>query len=212
MFTYKEKILYNYIVREIIQKGRSNMKKVRSLLIILLVAVLVIPFSVRAEKETETEKEETTKEPVKVYLFRGEGCGYCASALEWFDSIEEEYGDYFDIVSYEVWYDTENQALMEEVAAFKGDNASGVPYILVGEYSYPNGFAADTALDSSSDKTMGDQLIERILEVYESDERYDVMTELNNKPDYSGIVGTVAIILIAGITAFAIVSRIQNKN
>ena len=145
-------------------------------------------------------------------MFRGEGCGYCEAALEWFDSIEKEYGDYFDVVSYEVWYDTTNKELMEEVSTFKGDNATGVPYILVGKYSYPNGFAADTAIDSSTDKTMGDELLERILEIYESDNRYDVMVELNNKPDYSGVVGTVAIVLIVAIGAFTIVSRIQNKD
>lgn len=188
------------------------MKKLKSILLVLLVALLIIPFNVSAEKDKDKEKEEAKKEPVKVYLFRGEGCGYCEAALKWFDSIEKEYGDYFDIVSYEVWYDTANQELMKEVAEFRGDEATGVPYIIVGNYSYPNGFAADTAVQSDSKKTMGDELIERILEIYESDNRYDVMTEMNNKPDYSGIVGTVAIIIIVAVGAFTIVSRIQNKD
>ena len=59
----------------------------------------------------------------------------------------------------------------------------GVPYIIVGKYTYPNGFGADTKLSDNSDKTMGDQLIERILEIYQSDNRYDVMEDLNNKKD-----------------------------
>lgn len=183
------------------------MKKIKNLLLILLMVVTILPFNVKAE----TKKPEANREPVKVYVFRGETCGYCKAALEWFNSIEEEYGDYFDIVDYEVWNNEENHELMEEVASLKGDNASGVPYILVGNYSYPNGFGADTVVDSSSGKTMGDQMIERILEVYESDNRYDVMYELNNKPDYSMVVGIVAGIGIAGLVAVAVVSRRQNR-
>ena len=58
---------------------------------------------------------------------------------------------------------------------------------------------------------MGDQLIERILEIYQSDNRYDVMEDLNNKKDYSAVVATGAIIIIAGLAVVAIVSRKQNQ-
>ena len=183
------------------------MKKLKSLLVMLLVMMVFIPFNVCAEDK----KPEANKEPVKVYVFRGETCGYCKAALEWFESIEDEYGDYFDLVTYEVWNDSNNQKLMEEVASFKGDNASGVPYILVGEYSYPNGFAADTKVDSSSDKTMGDELIERILKIYESDNRYDVMEAMNNKPNYDTVVGVVSVVIIVGLVAMAIITRKNSK-
>lgn len=183
------------------------MKKIKNLLLVLLVVMTVLPFNVKAE----TEKPEANKEPVNVYLFRGETCHYCEAALEWFNSIEEEYGDYFNLVDYEVWYSEENSKLMEEVAELQGDTASGVPYIIVGKYSYPNGFAADSIADSTTEQTMGDQLIERILEEYESDNRYDVMVEVNNKPDYSNIVGIVSIVVIAGLVIVAVISRKQNN-
>lgn len=182
------------------------MKKIKNLLVILLVMMIAFPFNVKAE----TEKPEANKEQVKIYMFYGNGCQYCEAALEWFESIEEEYGDYFDLVKYEVWYDTENQELMEKVANFKGDTASGVPYILLGKYSYPNGFANDTQVSSDSEQTMGEQLIERVLEEYESDERYDVMVEINNQPDHSNIVGIVAVVVIAGLVVVAVISRRQN--
>lgn len=183
------------------------MKKLKSLLVVLLIMMIAIPFGVKADNELP----EVGKEPVKVYMFRGETCAYCEAALEWLDSIEEEYGDYFDLVDYEVWYSTENQELMEEVAEIMGDTASGVPYIIVGEYSYPNGFASDSVSDSNTDQTMGEELIERILEIYESDNRYDVMEELNNKPNYNNVVGIVALVIIGGLVAITIITRRQSR-
>lgn len=182
------------------------MKKLKSLLVILLIMMIAFPFSVKAK-----ENPEKGKEPVKVYFFHGSTCGYCQAAFKWFETIEKEYGDYYDIVDYEVWGNTENQELMEEVASIMGDTASGVPYIIVGDYSYPNGFASDTIVDEKTKKTMGDELIEQILEVYESDNRYDVMTKIKEKPDYSNVVGIVAGVIIVGLVAVAVISRKQNS-
>lgn len=181
------------------------MKKLKRLLLVLLIMMMAFPFYVKAD-----EKKEQEKEPVKVYLFRSNTCGYCEAAMEWFGSIEEEYGKYFDLIDYEV-SSQENSQLWSEVATTMGDTASGVPYMVVGKYSYPNGFAADNVINSTSDETMGDQLIERIMEIYESDARYDVMKELNNKPDYSNIVGIVSIVVIAGLAVVAIITRRNSR-
>lgn len=184
------------------------MKKLKKLLFVLLIMFTLIPFGVMAEEE---KKEEVQKEPVKLYIFHGSTCQYCLATFEWFDTIEEEYGDYFDVVDYEVWGSQENASLMEEVSDVMGDSASGVPYIIVGNYSYPNGFAADTVVDEESGKTMGNELIEHILEVYESDDRYDVMAEIANKPDYSNVVGIVALTVIVGFGVMVVVARRQSK-
>ncbi len=182
------------------------MKKLRNLILILVIMLLALPFSVKAEKEeTQTEKE-----PVKVYLFHSTSCGYCKAALAWFESIEKEYGKYFDLVEYEVSSD-ENSALWQEVATMMGDTPSGVPYMVVGEHSYPNGFASDTVINTETKETMGDQLIDRIMEIYESDNRYDVMYNINNKPSYDGVVTIVAVVIIAGIVAMAVITRRNNN-
>ena len=181
------------------------MKKLKSLLVILLIMVVALPFNVKAEETKEKEKE-----PVNVYLFRSNTCGYCEAALEWFKSIEEEYGKYFDLVDYEVSSE-ENYTLWTEVAEVMGDSVGGVPYIVVGDYSYPNGFAADSQVDSESEKNMGDELIERVLEIYENDDRYDVMKEINNKPNYNNVVGIVAIVIIVGLVAVAVITRRQSR-
>ena len=93
---------------------------------------------------------------VAVYLFRGEGCPHCQEAEEWFDSIEEEYGDLFEVVDYEVWHSQENSELMEAVAKSRGDSGSGVPYIIIGNKSW-EGFKND----------YGPEMLDEIKSVYE---------------------------------------------
>lgn len=180
------------------------MKKLKSLLVVLLMTMIVYPFNVKAE----TEKPEENKEPVKIYIFRSNSCQHCINTMNFLEEMKEEYGDYYEVKDYEV-SSLENSQLFEEVATFMGDTAEGVPYIVVGKYTYPNGFEPDSKANET--QTMGEQLIERILEIYESDNRYDVMEAINNKPDYSAIVGVGAVIVIVGLVAVAVISRRQNS-
>ncbi len=101
------------------------MKKIKYLLLTLAM-LIIIPFNTQA----------ASKEPINVHIFRGEGCGYCAAALEFFDSIEDEYGQYFNLVEHEVWNDTDNATLMTEVASYFGETVNGVPYIVIGEKTF----------------------------------------------------------------------------
>jgi glutaredoxin len=71
-----------------------------------------------------------------IYFFRGEGCSHCAEAEAWFESIKEEYGKYFIIKDYETWYNQENAELMKKVAKARGEEANGVPYIIIGDKSW----------------------------------------------------------------------------
>ncbi len=180
------------------------MKKLKSLIMILLTITVLLPFNVFAEDE----KPEAGKEPVNIYIFRSDTCQHCINTMNFLSEIEEEYGDYFDVYDYEV-SNLENSELYQEVAEFMGDTAGGVPYIVIGKYTYPNGFEPDSQANET--QTMGEQLIERILEIYESDDRYDVMEAIKNKPDYSNIVGIAAIVLIGGLVVVAVVSRRQNS-
>ena len=192
------------------------MKKVKSLFISLIAVLLVIPFSVFADEK---------KDPVPVYLFHGSTCPHCLETIEWFESIEEEYGDYFDLIKYEVWENETNAQFMQEVAAKQGDEVSGVPYLIVGEYSFPNGFGPDSPVDSTG-KTMADDMIEKIMETYDAEERVDIMDGLENIPTpdkpaakkeekkngtNDAIVGTVTVLIIGGVVAAAIFVRKSNK-
>ena len=103
--------------------------------LLLIIGMFMLPFMVNAEVKPDHEIDENSNE-VKLYIFRGEGCPHCEEALEWLDSIEKEYGDKFQVISYEVWYNSDNSEYMEEVAKARGENPSGVPYIIIGDKTW----------------------------------------------------------------------------
>ena len=168
------------------------MKNLKILALVLAV-FLVLPLAVFADEATEE---------VNVYLFRGEGCPHCAEAEEWFKSIEDEYGDLFNVVDYETWYDQDNAELMQRVAEARGEEAKGVPYIIVGNKSW-NGFAEDYE----------DEILSEIQEVSKQSvsDRYDIMKLLpslekeKDKPKSSSdVLALIIILLVAGGLGFGI--------
>jgi len=162
---------------------------------------LLMPTFVLAEDGEEKEK----KSPVLVYEFYGETCPHCAALNEWFDSIEEEYGDYFDLVKYETYNSKANNTLMGLVADHFGEEANGVPYIVVGEHTM-SGFSEESA----------DELLGYIMEEYEKEEseRSDVVAyviaESGWKPDdksFDLIVGIVGVVIFVGLVFIVIKAR-----
>ena len=173
-------------------------------LVLLLLMILIVPFSVFAEEE----KKEDSKE-VKVYFFRGEGCSHCAEANEWFKSIEDEYGDRFEIVDYETWYDEDNSELMQKIAKARGeeDRATGVPYIIIGDKSWV-GFADDykEEIKSQIDTEYGKEI----------KDRYDVMELMGNvKKDEdksSDVVTLIIVLLVVGGIGYGIYKAREKTN
>lgn len=160
---------------------------------VLVLCLLFIPSSVFAEtktynkmnlEETFRAEAEITKEletpfkydlsgyketddQITIYLFRGNGCSYCNKFLTFLNSIVGEYGKYFKLESYEVWYDKTNNKLLNKVADFLEVDAGGVPYIVIGDQVFP-GYASeyDEAIKSA------------IVELYNSSDRFDVFVEM----------------------------------
>lgn len=153
------------------------------------------------EIENINEDYEENDKQITVYLFRGKGCSHCREFLTFLNSISEEYGKYFRVVAFEVWNDSANNELMKQVAEKLGQEAGGVPFIVIGDKTF-GGYA------SSYD----DQIKDAIKSLYEQskDKRYDVLAKLNEKPDTTVsniIVGTVTVLIIGGIVATKIVNK-----
>lgn len=141
---------------------------------------------------------------VNVYLFRGSTCSHCFDAVTFFASITKEYGEYFNLRSYEVWNNTDNADLMTKVGEKLGDEVSGVPYIVVGKKSW-SGFT----------DSYGDEIKNEIKSQYEKDksDRYDVLTELNQKSSKStssDIIAIIIIILVVGGITIGIIQTRKN--
>ena len=129
----------------------------KKILTVLLVMVMVLPTFVFAKSNKYIEKYKTMnfKETLKdesitlenktykendkqitIYLFRGKGCPHCEDFLNFLNSISPEYGKYFKLVSFEVWYDKTNSELMSNVGKFLDKDIAGVPFIIIGDKTY----------------------------------------------------------------------------
>lgn len=183
------------------------MKNTKFLLLIIM-SVLLIPFGVFAEGEaTDTSTTGENDNKVNVYFFRGEGCSHCAEAEKFFESIKEEYGQYFNLVDYETWYNTDNASLLEKVGDYLDQDIQGVPFIIIGKQTW-NGYASD----------YDDAIKAAIKEEFAKDvkSRDDVIaavasndTSKKENKDYTSDIVTVIImvLVVAGITTGIIYAR-----
>lgn len=134
------------------------MKKKIVLFLIVLFSFMLIPINTNAAKN----------EKATVYLFRGKGCGYCRALLTFLNEINGEYGDMYELVSYEAWNNQDNYELMGSISKFLEQPAQGVPYLIIGKEVFP-GYA----------DIYDEQIKTAIKNLYETDKnkRYDVFEE-----------------------------------
>ena len=195
------------------------MKKIITiLLLVLLLPTMVLAAETKSQTLAETLDSEEIKanldnykdgeNKVPVYLFRGQGCSHCHEFLEFVASdLVKEYGDKFELISYEVWNNKENANLMEEVSEYLDDDANGVPYIIIGEKTY-NGYS----------ESMNDKIKTAIDDLYKSEERYDILTEIKEHPKAKKQVkkqdstSVVVFIIFASIAIIALVVNSMKKN
>lgn len=113
------------------------MKVIKKIFIsVILTFILLIPLNIKAEEKA-----------VNVYMFYGKTCPHCESAYEYLNSIKDKYN--LKIYRYEVWYDSDNQKLMKDVADYLDVNVSGVPFTIIDNTSisgYSEGVTDDTYL------------------------------------------------------------------
>ena len=159
--------------------------------------------------EHDLSKYKENDKQVTIYMFRGSGCGYCKKFLTFLNSIVDEYGEFFKLESYEVWADKKNAALMEEVADVLETTISGVPFIIIGDQTFP-GYS--DRYDESIKKAIKD--------LYNSKERYDIFEELEakkqeeanvNKHSRSTMLVITAIFIILSTGAIIIVNNQNTK-
>ncbi len=199
----------------------------KKLLVVFLISVaLILPVKTFAktyysDHETKDFKDTLVDEDMKIentdyaetsdqatiYLFRGHGCGYCRNFLTFLNSISKEYGKKFKLVSFEVWNNKENNELMKKVANFTGEEAGGVPYIVIGEKVF-GGY-----IDS-----WNDQIKEAIDTAYKNGNDYDVFEEMAaqirkekfEKIVLSGLLPALSVLVSIGFGVAIIL--LQKKN
>ena len=160
----------------------------KKLLLFVAMCLLVLPITTKAIsydnyktlnlKEALKEEEidevfkdyKETDKQATIYLFRGKGCGYCRAFLTFLNSIVDDYGKYFKVVSFEVWNDANNSALLNSVATFMNEPAGSVPYIIIGDKVF-GGYA----------ESYDEDIKKAIKDLYDSKDRYDVFAKMTDK-------------------------------
>ena len=146
-------------------------------------------------------------EKVNIYIFRGKSCWHCLDEISWLSTQVKEYGKYFNIRTYEVWGNKDNNKLMSTVAKSLGETASGVPFTVIGKKTY-SGFSEAT----------GTAMINEVKEQFKNSDRYDIKNDINltdgtlkngeeKKSSSTVMIVLVSIIVIAGIALIVYISK-----
>lgn len=164
------------------------------------------------EIEPSFDELKENDDQVIIYLFRGQGCGFCRGFLEYLNKIYEDEGDKFKVVSFQTWGDTAeaqaNDALLREVAEFMGvaePEKTGVPFIVIGDQYFP-GFTEDA---------YGEAVLSAIDSEYNKDkeDRYDLFKAMNEqkkeKSPANLTVGGAVIITILAVGAVIVYDTIR---
>ena len=69
-------------------------------------------------------------------MFWGDGCPHCENAMKFLNSIEDEYGKYYKLNKFEVWYNPDNGKLLHQFASKMGEEVSVIPYIIIGNQTF----------------------------------------------------------------------------
>ena len=90
----------------------------------------------------ENKSYKETSDQAIIYVFRGNGCGFCRNLLTYLSSLTKTHGKYFKVVSFEVWYDQKNSELLSKVATITGNDPSkiGVPFYVIGDKVFSSGY------------------------------------------------------------------------
>ncbi len=155
--------------------------------------------------ELENKDYKETDDQAVIYMFRGQGCGYCRAFLTFLNSISTEYGKYFKLVSFEVWNDSTNSSLFNKVPLVTNQAAGGVPYIIIGEKVFA-GYAEAY-----------DEDIKKAIMAQYNDSSYDVMEKLDERLNGNTSSGTTSFATIFWNAVFVAVGAgavvyFNNKN
>ena len=132
--------------------------------IIILVSI-VLSLGRFATTYTEPVKPTVESHEVTIYIFRGNGCPHCTNAVKYFNSRHEEN---VNVVTYEVWYNSNNEKLRSLVLNELELSTKGVPFIIVGDTYYFVGFSnGDEIMNIAIKETQNKDYVDLVQKVIE---------------------------------------------
>lgn len=87
-------------------------------------------------RDVNLDNIEREDNKVNIYFFWGNGCPHCEEEFKFFESIKEKYGEYYNLYTFETWYNEENLKLLYAFAESMKDKVTGVPYTIIGNETF----------------------------------------------------------------------------
>ena len=145
---------------------------------------------------------------INIYLFRGRGCPHCSDFINYVNNtLLKDYSKYFNIISFETWYNEENARLLNQVGEFFGYDVNskefGIPLIIIGDKTF-------VGYGDSYNK----EIEEEIVNLYNSKDRYDVFKEMakpSNKTEPLSDTFTIVFLNFIISSILLVILLIYNK-
>ena len=77
-----------------------------------------------------------------VYLFHGDGCPHCTAERSFIEKLKKDNNIDFNLREYEIYYNKENQELIEKITKNMDWTLTGVPFTIIADKSY-TGYGSD---------------------------------------------------------------------
>lgn len=164
-----------------------------------------------------------SKEPVKVYLFWSESCGYCEMAIESLNKLEDKYENIFELVTYDVNEGDNSELFYYLVDEF--GNGGGIPYFVIGEQTV-EGADVEKVIEIAKEELKNEEYVDFVANYVKENREYspkdlehacnikgieywDAKAEKNSSSN-TAIVAIMGII-IAGLVGYIIISPKSSK-
>ena len=111
-------------------------KVIMTLITVGLIALVVIVSLTGNRNDDENVVVVFEEGVVNIYYFYIDGCPNCDAQFEFFERIEDEWGAYFNLYSYEVQYNSQNAELLSKLAEILDETVGGIPFTIIGEKAF----------------------------------------------------------------------------
>lgn len=79
-----------------------------------------------------------SEDKINIYFFWGSGCPRCEELFKFFESIDSDYGKYYNLYAFEVWKNEDNGLFMDKFLKEldKKEGSRTVPYFIIGDEDF----------------------------------------------------------------------------
>ena len=158
------------------KKNKKKVVIISAICAVLFIGLVVVLLALASKSDKKDLPKKTDHEKVSIYIFRGDGCSHCHDAISYLYNNINPYKDYIEVKTYEVWKDVHNKTLFDSIIQKFGKEKSGVPFIVIGDAYYFEGYADN-----------GNDFIKTALEEYQNDEYKDIIKETIEENKYENL-------------------------